>query len=719
MGKCKFNDNWLSIGQFADWLKRVPADDSEAYCTFCKRTLKLGTLGIKALESHTKSSKHQESANAARNSHGIAQFCSVASSTSSINNMGNIRDLLGSTDTMKAEVLWALNTVAKHQSCRSNDGIGELFQAMFPDSTVAKTFQCGRDKTSYILRFGVAEFVKKELISKVTGPFVIMFDESLNHATKRKQLDLHVRYWDDGQVQSRYLGSQFMGHATANDLLKEIKECAGHLDLSKLISISMDGPNVDKILRALHTLLHNVPARREDYEKTTRSTRFPLAWCGHQWLENLPVVIRALDIWSSMLVYTNAVRRKELPNPGTGSFAVIEEAQKDPLTLPKLQFFRSIAQLFDPFLRKYQTEEPVMPYLGKDLAELIKSLMRRFVKREVLQDITTAQLTKLDIGDKNILMPVHCVDIGLGAEEALKDSKSSDLRILEFKRDCMQGLSSMVKKVQEKSPLKYSTVRQMDCLDPTVMSSDPDGCKAKMKGLVQTFLLNRQLAGGVCAGDTILQQFDAALSVECRHEDFISFKPMQKRLDVFLHGFIGKAYPDLWAFCKTLLLLSHGQASVERGFSVNKEIETENMQEETLVAHRLVYDYVAIHGGVTKVPLTPDLMKSVMAARSRYRVHLDEQRKKKETETQGKKRAHAEEQLQDLKVKRDSLHKVTESLGKEADELAEQAEGKAGSKMAHLISKSNALRRAAKDKLSQLKVLGDEIATKSAELKSM
>ncbi|XP_063762350.1 uncharacterized protein LOC134879778 [Eleginops maclovinus] len=481
----------------------------------------------------------------------------------------------------------------------------------------------------------------------------------------------------------------------------------------------MDGPNVDKILRALHTLLHNVPARREDYEKTTRSTRFPLAWCGHRWLVNLPVVIRALDIWSSMLVYTNAVRRKELPNPGTGSFAVIEEAQKDPLTLPKLQFFRSIAQLFDPFLRKYQTEEPVMPYLGKDLAELIKSLMRRFVKREVLQDITTAQLTKLDIGDKNILMPVHCVDIGLGAEEALKNSKSSDLRILEFKRDCMQGLSSMVKKVQEKSPLKYSTVRQMDCLDPTVMSSDPDGCKAKMKGLVQTFLLNRQLAGGVCAGDTILQQFDAALSVECRHEDFISFKPMQKRLDVFLHGFIGKAYPDLWAFCKTLLLLSHGQASVERGFSVNKEIETENMQEETLVAHRLVYDYVAIHGGVTKVPLTPDLMKSVMAARSRYRVHLDEQRKKKETETQGKKRAHAEEQLQDLKVKRDSLHKVNESLGKEADELAEQAEGKAGSKMAHLISKSNALRRAAKDKLSQFKVLGDEIATKSAELKSM
>ncbi|XP_062374792.1 uncharacterized protein LOC134062699 [Sardina pilchardus] len=472
MGKCKFNDSWLAKEEFSAWLKRLP-DDSEAYCTLCKRTLKLGTLGIKALESHTKSTKHQESANSARNSHGIAQFYSAASTSRNTGSVtsGSIRALLGSTDTMKAEVLWALNTVVKHQSCRSNDGIGELFQMMFPDSTIGKTFQCGRDKTSYIIRFGVAEFVKKDFISKVSGPFVMMFDESLNHATKRKQLDLHIRYWYDGQVQSRYLGSQFLGHATANDLLKEIKECVGHLDLSKLISISMDGPNVnfkffelfqaeyadlyagsqlisvgscglhtvhnafktgfsswqvDKILRALHTLLHNVPARREDYEKTTRSTRFPLAWCGHRWLENLPVVERALDIWSSMLVYTNAVRRKELPNPGTASFDVIEDAQKNPLTLPKLQFFRSIAQLFDPFLRKYQTEEPVMPYLGKDLAELIKSLMRRFVKREVLQDITTAQLIKLDVGDKNNLMPVHCVDIGLGAEEALKGTPFSN-----------------------------------------------------------------------------------------------------------------------------------------------------------------------------------------------------------------------------------------------------------------------------------------------------
>lgn len=82
----------------------------------------------------------------------------------------------------------------------------------------------------------------------------------------------------------------------------------------------------------------------------------------------------------------------------------------------------------------------------------------------------------------------------------LQDSAVSDLRVLEFRRDCMQGLTNIVRKLQEKSPLKYPTVRQMACLDPSNMFRDPDRCKEQMKGLVQTFLQTKQLSGGVSAG---------------------------------------------------------------------------------------------------------------------------------------------------------------------------------------------------------------------------
>jgi len=137
---------------------------------------------------------------------------------------------------------------------------------------------------------------------------------------------------------------------------------------------------LDKLLRAMHTLFHNVPARREDYSTVTKSTVFPLSFCGHRWVENLPVVERALAVWPSLLQYMDAVRTKKLPNPGTASFDTIAAALKDPLILAKLQYYMALARTFNPFLKKYQTDEPVMPFLSKDLAELTKVMIYTFLK---------------------------------------------------------------------------------------------------------------------------------------------------------------------------------------------------------------------------------------------------------------------------------------------------------------------------------------------------
>ena len=41
-----------------------------------------------------------------------------------------------------------------------------------------------------------------------------------------------------------------------------------------------------------------------------------------------------------------------------------------------------------------------------------------------------------------------------------------------------------------------------------------------------------------------------------------------------------------------LLILSLGNAAVESGFSVNKELLVENMEEDTIVAQRIVFDAI-------------------------------------------------------------------------------------------------------------------------------
>ena len=51
---------------------------------------------------------------------------------------------------------------------------------------------------------------------------------------------------------------------------------------------------------------------------------------------------------------------------------------------------------------------------------------------------------------------------------------------------------------------------------------------------------------------------------------FKDFDPTQDRVDELLHQHLNnkKQYIELWDFMKQLLLISHGQATVERGFSI-------------------------------------------------------------------------------------------------------------------------------------------------------
>lgn len=95
------------------------------------------------------------------------------------------------------------------------------------------------------------------------------------------------------------------------------------------------------------------------------------------------------------------------------------------------------------------------------------------------------------------------------------------------------------------------------------------------------------------------------------------------------------------------------------------------------------------------MPLTKDLLASVASARSQYRLYLEQERQKRERDAQTQKRKAAEDELQELKQQRRVLDEVCAILENDANKLAE---GKAGSKMAQLITKSNTLRRRHKEK---------------------
>ena len=70
-----------------------------------------------------------------------------------------------------------------------------------------------------------------------------------------------------------------------------------------------------------------------------------------------------------------------------------------------------------------------------------------------------------------------------------------------------------------------------------------------------------------------------------------------------------------WKAIKNVLVISHGQATVECGFTVNKKLEVENLHEYYVTSQRLICDNVYRVGDITNVNFTTPLLTAAASAR--------------------------------------------------------------------------------------------------------
>ena len=121
---------------------------------------------------------------------------------------------------------------------------------------------------------------------------------------------------------------------------------------------------------------------------------------------------------------------------------------------------------------------------------------------------------------------------------------------------------------------------------------------------------------------------------------------------------------------KIVLLLSHGQASVEQGFVVDKNLITET-KTKSLVSQRTVLDHVRHAGGAANVQVDKDFLKFAVVLGFVITIALTQKKRRESLHAQ--KRKLAEEEINSLKVKRNHIHTSIRCLIKSADNLAMQA----------------------------------------------
>ncbi|XP_070386228.1 uncharacterized protein [Dermacentor albipictus] len=304
------------------------------------------------------------------------------------------------TEVVNAEVLWCLNAVMTHTSFRAAAASASLFPLMFPSSATAKKVQLGKDKVGYTIVYGLAPFFRESLVSELNQAsyLVLAFDESLNKVAQKEQMDVLVHFWSDaeGSVKTRYLTSCFLGRTRAEELVSAFKSATDGLSRSKILQISMDGPNVNmkfrreikqelcesndgrqildvgscglhvvngafktghaatgwqlvEFLRAMYNLFKCVLARRAEYARITGSNIYPLKFCSVRRLENVRVISRALEVLPHLKVYVESCQN-ENKRPTSASYGVVETSIQDPLLSAKLTFMLCIAEELQPFL---------------------------------------------------------------------------------------------------------------------------------------------------------------------------------------------------------------------------------------------------------------------------------------------------------------------------------------------------------------------------------
>ena len=138
-------------------------------------------------------------------------------------------------------------------------------------------------------------------------------------------------------------------------------------------------------------------------------------------------------MWPHIVIFINAVKAKKVTDPKSRSYETISSSGCDPLMPAKIAFFTSVAKQINPFLAAFQTYKPMLPFMSISLYTLLKSLLYRFIKGELVTEATSPlKILKLKPTDKEQQLDYQKVDVGFVAQPMLKEKsgKLSERQVL-------------------------------------------------------------------------------------------------------------------------------------------------------------------------------------------------------------------------------------------------------------------------------------------------
>ena len=192
------------------------------------------------------------------------------------------------------------------------------------------------------------------------------------------------------------------------------------------------------------------------------------------------------------------------------------------------------------------------------------------------------------------------------------------------------------------------------------------------------------------------------------NDKFALFNKKEYRLDEFIFSAVKvQNYKNLTFILKIVLTLSHDQAAVEREFSVNKAILDVSMQENSLIARKLIRDHMSSNNLKPHCVEVPNpMIRAYTSARDKYESYKEEQAKLKRKESNDAQAEILDSEIKEVWQKSEQLLKMEVLLDKEFVEEVKQTEINGDM---NLVVKANALKRRSEECAAEWKKLEEAL----------
>ena len=230
------------------------------------------------------------------------------------------------------------------------------------------------------------------------------------------------------------------------------------------------------------------------------------------------------------------MKEPESKQPTSASYLTIQNVTKDVLVLSKLQVFVYISKILKPYLVKYQTDEPMIRFLAKDLHDVLDADAQICKIKSVLDSVDTMHKIKnLDVMDKKNHKAAAEIDVGFAAkatlENLVKNKAVGKRGILQFRMEYAKFITHGTSKILGRSPMKYKLVWSLVCLNPLKMNEVPEECTKAFEIVLWKLIEAKWRSSSVA--DDLLEQYKCFLQVIKKEHDFWVPRIIKKELMSF------------------------------------------------------------------------------------------------------------------------------------------------------------------------------------------